>query len=163
RPFLLAAGRLVPQKGFDILIRAFATVASDCDSLTLAIAGEGPQEGSLRDLVIELRLERRVLFLGQVQKLRALMPPADPFLLSSRYEGFPNVLLEALGSGVPVVATDCPGGPREVLRDGEFGLLVRCGDVAELADAVRRVATDSHLRKRLSETGALAAAPYAAD
>jgi len=160
QPFILAAGRLVHQKGFDILIRAFAVAARERGPLRLAIAGEGPESQALRDLAGELQLEDRVLFLGEVRELRALMRQADAFVLSSRYEGFPNVLLEALASDLPVVATDCPGGPREILRGGEFGLLVPCEDTAALADALRRVATDSDLRRRLSANGTLASAPY---
>jgi len=163
RPFMLAAGRLVHQKGFDILIRAFATVARECGQLRLAIAGEGPEEQALRNLVAALRLDDRVHFLGQVRGLRTLMRQADAFILSSRYEGFPNVLLEALASGLPVVATDCPGGPREILRDGEFGLLVPCENPVALAAALRCIATDAALRNRLSGRGPLATERYQVD
>jgi GalNAc-alpha-(1->4)-GalNAc-alpha-(1->3)-diNAcBac-PP-undecaprenol alpha-1,4-N-acetyl-D-galactosaminyltransferase len=163
RPFILAAGRLVHQKGFDILIRAFALVADECSGLRLAIAGDGPQARALRDLVAELRLDDRVIFLGTVSGLRGLMREADAFVLSSRYEGFPNVLLEALASRVPVVATDCPGGPREILQDGEFGLLVPREDPNALAGALRRVATDLSLRGRLAALAPLATAKYAVD
>jgi GalNAc-alpha-(1->4)-GalNAc-alpha-(1->3)-diNAcBac-PP-undecaprenol alpha-1,4-N-acetyl-D-galactosaminyltransferase len=150
KPFMLAAGRLVPQKGFDVLIRAFALAAPECGQLRLAIAGDGPAAQALRDLVAELRLENRVLFLGNVRELQTLMSQAEGFILSSRYEGFPNVLLEALASGLPVVATDCPNGPREILRDGDFGLLVPCDDPTALAGALRRLATDTMLRSRLA-------------
>ena len=161
RPFMLAAGRLVHQKGFDILIRAFATVARECGQLRLALAGEGPEEQALRSLVAELRLDDRVHFLGQVRGLRTLMRQADAFILPSRYEGFPNVLLEALASGLPVVATDCPSGPRQILRDGEFGRLVPGHDLAALAAALRRLATDADLRGRLAARAPRAIAPYA--
>src|SRR5262249_8325308 len=114
RPFILAAGRLVDQKGFDVLIRAFALVVPECSDLRLVIAGDGPQARALRDLAAELRLDDRVIFSGTVSGLQGLMREADAFVLSSRYEGFPNVLLEALACRVPVVATDCPGGPREI-------------------------------------------------
>jgi glycosyltransferase involved in cell wall biosynthesis len=162
-PFILAAGRLGREKGFDILIRAFATIAKECGQLRLVIAGEGPESHALRDLVGELRLDDRVLFLGRIAGLRSLMRQADAFILSSRYEGFPNVLLEALASGVPVVATDCPSGPREILRGGEFGLLVPCDDPAALAAALRRIVTDTELRARLSGLGSQATAPYQLD
>jgi GalNAc-alpha-(1->4)-GalNAc-alpha-(1->3)-diNAcBac-PP-undecaprenol alpha-1,4-N-acetyl-D-galactosaminyltransferase len=163
RPFMLAAGRLVHQKGFDILIRAFASVAAECDALQLAIAGEGPEEQALRCLATQLKVVDRVHFLGQVRGLRTLMRQAAAFILSSRYEGFPNVVLEALVSGLPVIATDCPGGPRQILGDGECGVLVRCEDPMALGNALRRVATDPVLRKRLSELGARAAEPYWVD
>jgi glycosyltransferase involved in cell wall biosynthesis len=160
KPFVLAAGRLVHQKGFDVLIRAFAAMARECEPLRLAIAGDGPEARALRGLVAELQLEDRVLFLGQVKELGSLMRQAEAFILSSRYEGFPNVLLEALASELPVVSTDCPSGPREILRDGEFGLLVPCEDPAALAAAVRRVVTDTELRRRLSRLGQRAIADY---
>jgi len=163
RPFMLAAGRLVHQKGFDILIRAFSTVARECGQPRLAIAGEGPEEQALRNVVAELGLDDRVHFLGQVRGLRTLMRKADAFILSSRYEGFPNVLLEALAGGLPVVATDCPDGPRQILRGGEFGLLVPCENAVALAAALRCIATDAALRNRLSGRASLATEPYQLD
>ena len=161
KPFMLAAGRLDHQKGFDVLIRAFALAMPDCGQLRLVIVGEGPTAQALRDLVAELHVDARVLFPGQVKELQALMQQAQGFILSSRYEGFPNVLLEALANGLPVVATDCPSSPREILRDGEYGLLVPCEDPVALAAAVRRLATDADLRSRLSALAPLAIAPYA--
>ena len=163
RPFMLAAGRLVHQKGFDILLRAFASMTDECGQLQLAIAGEGPEEQALRGLAAQLKLEDRVHFLGQVRGLRTLMQQALAFILSSRYEGFPNVVLEALVSGLPVIATDCPGGPRQILGDGECGVLVPCEDPPALAAALRRVATDPALRRRLSELGPRVTAPYRID
>jgi glycosyltransferase involved in cell wall biosynthesis len=163
RPFILAAGRLVHQKGFDVLIRAFALVVEAGADLRLVIAGDGPQARELRDLVAELRLEGRVIFPGTVTGLQALMRNADAFVLSSRYEGFPNVLLEALACRATVVATDCPGGPREILRDGEFGLLVPSEDPTALAAALRRVTTDVGLRSRLSSRAPLAIERYSID
>jgi GalNAc-alpha-(1->4)-GalNAc-alpha-(1->3)-diNAcBac-PP-undecaprenol alpha-1,4-N-acetyl-D-galactosaminyltransferase len=160
-PFILAAGRLVPQKGFDILIRAFAMAMPQCGQLRLAIAGAGPSAAELRALVAELQIDTRVVFVGQVRELQTLMQQAQSFVLSSRYEGFPNVLLEALANGLPVVATDCPSGPREILRGGQFGLLVPCEDPEALADGLRRLATDVDLRLRLSAGAPLAIAPYA--
>jgi GalNAc-alpha-(1->4)-GalNAc-alpha-(1->3)-diNAcBac-PP-undecaprenol alpha-1,4-N-acetyl-D-galactosaminyltransferase len=160
KPFILAAGRLVPQKGFDVLIRAFALAAPECGQLRLVIAGDGPAAQALRCLVAELRLENRVLFLGQIRELQTLMLQAEGFILASRYEGFPNVLLEALASGLPVVATDCPSGPREILRGGNFGLLVPCEDPSALAGALRRLATDSDLRSRLAACAPQAIARY---
>jgi glycosyltransferase involved in cell wall biosynthesis len=151
RPFLLAAGRLVPQKGFDILIRAFAQVAARCAGVDLAIAGEGPQEQELRTLTQEMGLRDRVRFLGGVRDLPRFMASALGFVLSSRFEGFPNVVLEALAHGLPVVATDCPGGPREVLHGGRFGLLVPSEDAAVLAQAMMRVVEEPTLRQELHD------------
>ena len=149
-PYLLGAGRLVHQKGFDLLIEAFALIAAQRGQLRLAIAGEGPELQSLQELATRLHVAQRVSFLGSIRELGAVMRNADVFVLSSRYEGFPNVLLEALASGVPVVATDCPGGPREILGDGALGILVPSGQASALAEAVMRVIGDVELRRRLS-------------
>jgi glycosyltransferase involved in cell wall biosynthesis len=143
----------VHQKGFDLLIEAFAIIASQNEQLRLAIAGEGPDLQLLRDLAARLDLAQRVSFLGPIKNLSAVMRKADVFVLSSRYEGFPNVLLEALASGVPVVSTDCPSGPREILGDGSLGLLVPCGSAKALAEAVMRVISDAELHRRLSAPG----------
>ena len=161
QPTMLAAGRLVKQKGFDILIEAFATMSQALPQLTLAIAGEGPEAPGLQALVAKLGLSGRVLFLGQVADLPALMRQAYAFiLLSSRYEGFPNVLLEALANGAAVIASDCPSGPREILRGGAYGLLVPAQNPEALARAGMRLATDAGLRQRLAHGGPAAAAEY---
>src|SRR5215469_9528019 len=123
-PFLLAAGRFTPQKGFDLLIRAFGSATALTPELKLVIAGEGPEAQSLRDLAVELGLGARVSFPGRVSELSRLLKCAVAFILPSRYEGFPNVLLEALALGVPCVATDCPGATREILGNGAYGLVV---------------------------------------
>jgi GalNAc-alpha-(1->4)-GalNAc-alpha-(1->3)-diNAcBac-PP-undecaprenol alpha-1,4-N-acetyl-D-galactosaminyltransferase len=160
RPFILAAGRLVHQKGFDLLITAFAKVTERCPSLRLAIAGEGPDRAALLELATRLGLETRVFLLGRVAALPALMRQAHAFVLSSRYEGFPNVLLEALANGLPVVSTDCPSGPREILLDSQYGLLVSREDPGALAEALVRISTDEDLRQRLSSVGPAAIDRY---
>jgi len=147
-PFILAAGRLAHQKGFDLLIRAFAAAAAPCRKLRLVIAGEGPERQPLHDLAVELGLDLQVSFPGQVRELSAMMRAAVAFILPSRYEGFPNVLLEALAAGVPCVAADGPGATREILADGAYGLLVPPEDVRALAQAIERITTDGELRKR---------------
>ncbi len=160
RPFLLAAGRLVHQKGFDTLIRAFALLARARPDIHLAVAGEGPDAEALRNLVSELDLTDRVKLLGAIHGLPTLMKQAEAFVLSSRYEGFPNVLLEALASGLPVVAADCQSGPREILRDGEYGLLVPPQNPQALQDAMNRILTDARLRDHLRRLAPTAVAPY---
>jgi glycosyltransferase involved in cell wall biosynthesis len=160
KPFILGAGRLVHQKGFDVLIRAFGLVATSVPRLRLAIAGEGPELQQLRRLAASLGLESRVLFLGNVTNLSDLMRSAQAFVLSSRYEGFPNVLLEALASGVPAIATDCSDAAREILANGKYGLLVSCGDIDALGAAIASLASDEELRHRLGTLGRLAIAPF---
>jgi glycosyltransferase involved in cell wall biosynthesis len=160
RPFMLAAGRLVQQKGFDLLIHAFADVARTRPELNLVIAGEGPEAPTLKRLAAEMGVAERVFFPGRVRELPGFMKEATGFVLSSRYEGFPNVLLEALASGLPVIATDCPGGPREILCDGAYGLLVSNESVRGLGEAMIRLASDADLRERLSRTASKAIARY---
>jgi glycosyltransferase involved in cell wall biosynthesis len=162
-PFLLAAGRLTHQKGFDLLIRAFGSATALTQDLQLVIAGEGPEAQSLRDLAAELGVGARVSFPGRVRELSRLLKSAVAFILPSRYEGFPNVLLEALAAGVPCVAADCPGATREILDNGAYGLLVPPEDSRALADAIRRMVTDSGLRTRFSQAGAGAVERYRLD
>ena len=161
--FILSAGRLAHQKGFDLLIRAFAAAAPRTRQLQLVIAGEGPQGRYLRDLAAELGVGPRVSFPGQVRDLRALMEVAMAFILPSRYEGFPNVLLEALAAGVPCVAADCPGGTREILANGAYGLLVPPQDLLALTEAIDRITADSELRARYAQAGAAAIERYRLD
>lgn len=162
-PFVLAVGRLAPEKGFDVLLRAFKAAAPQCKDLNLAIAGEGPEAAVLAALAEECEISARVFFLGRIKPIRSLMRQAEMFVLSSRYEGFPNVLLEALAVGIPVIAADCPSGPREILGDGRFGLLVPPEDPLLLAAAMVSVATDVDLKRRLAHAAPQAIVPYQID
>jgi glycosyltransferase involved in cell wall biosynthesis len=162
-PFILAAGRLAYQKGFDLLIRAFAAVPAQTRQLRLVIVGDGPEGKQLRHLAVELGLAERVSFPGRVRELSPLMKAAMAFILPSRYEGFPNVLLEALAAGVPCVAADGPGAAREILADGAYGLLVPPQDTGALAQAIERITTDSELRRRYAQAGAAAIERYRLD
>jgi GalNAc-alpha-(1->4)-GalNAc-alpha-(1->3)-diNAcBac-PP-undecaprenol alpha-1,4-N-acetyl-D-galactosaminyltransferase len=157
QPYVLAAGRLVPQKGFDVLIRAFALAG--VPGAGLAIAGEGPELRQLQGLAAELGLENRVRFLGNQPDLPGLMGSAQLFVLPSRYEGLPNVLLEALASGVATIATDTAGA-RTILRDGEFGLLVPRDDAAALGSAISLLLNDHEQRRRFAAAGRAAVAPF---
>ena len=161
--FILAAGRLAHQKGFDLLIRAFAAAAARTRQIQLVIAGEGPEGQSLRDLAAELGVAPQVSFPGQVGDMRGLMKEAVAFILPSRYEGFPNVLLEALAAGVPCVAADGPGGTREILGAGAYGLLVTPQDLRALTEAIDLITTDAELRARYSRAGAAAVERYRLD
>jgi len=152
-PYFLAMGRLVPQKGFDVLIRAFQLIAHDILANSLIIIGAGSEREALEGMVRERGLQSRVHVLDPVKDVTAVMDSAHAFVLSSRYEGFPNVLLEALAGGIPVIATDCPSGPREILDGGRYGLLVPPEDPEALATAMRRIATDAALRTQFSSAG----------
>jgi glycosyltransferase involved in cell wall biosynthesis len=140
-PVVLAAGRLTRQKDFRTLLRAFARLVSGRD-LRLVILGEGPDRGALTTEINALGLNDRVALPGFDDNPFRWMARARLFVLSSAWEGLPGVLIQALACGTPVVSTDCPSGPREVLDDGRFGPLVPVGDVAALAAAMERTLDD---------------------
>jgi glycosyltransferase involved in cell wall biosynthesis len=152
-PTILAAGRLTRQKGFDRLIPAFAPVARRHPDWTLRICGRGPAAPRLRRLVAEHELSDRVLLLGAVKDLAREMAQASLFVLSSRFEGLPMVLLEAMRAGLPVASFDCPTGPREVVEHERTGLLVDEGDEAALAAAMLRLVEDEDARRRMGAAG----------
>ncbi|MBE1160434.1 glycosyltransferase [Dyella acidiphila] len=134
-PELIACGRLVPQKDHATLIKAFAQVRKSCPA-KLTILGEGPLLPSLQALVKEHGVEDSVTFAGFVYPPEEQMRRASIFVHTAIYEGFGVVLLEALASGCNVVATDCPGGVRDILGDSQYGALVPVGDVAAISEAV---------------------------
>jgi glycosyltransferase involved in cell wall biosynthesis len=137
-PLILGAGRLTRQKDFPTLIRAFALVAAQLDC-RLMILGEGQERSALEGLVAELGLSDRVALPGFVTDAMGYMGHARLFVLSSAWEGFGMVLVEAMAMGTPVVSTDCPSGPREILRDGELGPLVPVSHPEALASAMLQV------------------------
>jgi glycosyltransferase involved in cell wall biosynthesis len=134
-PVLVAAGRLTRQKDFPTLVRAFAIVRAQ-RPCRLIILGEGAQREMLAGLARKLDVVDDIAMPGFVDNPYAWMSRADLFVLSSAWEGSPNVLTEAMAVGTAVVATDCPSGPRELLGDGRYGPLVRVGDHQALAEAV---------------------------
>jgi Glycosyltransferase len=136
-PVVLAVGRLTPQKDYPTLLRAFAQVRQSHPA-RLLILGEGELHADLWRLVQALGLTDAVAMPGYEPNPFAYMRRARVFVLSSRYEGLPNALIQAMACGCPVVSTDCPSGPREILDGGRYGALVPVGDVDALADAIVR-------------------------
>ena len=134
-PVLLAVGRLTTQKDFATLIRAFAQVWRTRKA-RLMILGEGEERQALEALIATLGLAQSVSMPGFISNPYPYMKRAAAFVLSSRWEGLPGVLIEALYSGIPLIATDCPSGPYEILAGGKYGQLVPVGDVAGLANAM---------------------------
>lgn len=135
RPLIVTSGRLVQQKDQKTLLRAFAKLLKKRDA-SLLVLGEGPLRVELETLARLLNISARVCFKGYVDNPLAYMKRADLFVLSSAWEGFCNVLVEALLCGLPIVSTDCPSGPAEILKNGVYGRLVPVGDEAELAEAM---------------------------
>jgi glycosyltransferase involved in cell wall biosynthesis len=139
RPFRwLAAGRLVEQKDYPNLLHAWARCQPQAGKAMLTIAGDGPLLADLRQLVAELEVSDSVDFVGRTNALSTLMAASDALVLSSRWEGLPNVIMEAFASGIPVVATDV-GGVRELVDDGENGHLAPPQDPAALSEAMIRL------------------------
>lgn len=149
RKRLLAVGRLDPHKGFKSLLTVFSHLASSITDWDLRIVGEGPQRRELEQLVAHLKLQDRVQLPGWNPDIASEYAAADLFVLCSEYEGFPNALLEAMAHGLPVVSYDCDSGPRDIIRHGQDGLLVKPGDIADLERSLRQVMTGQSLRERL--------------
>ncbi len=134
-PVILGAGSLTTQKDFPTLIRAFARIREQREA-KLIITGKGPEKERIMSLIKQLGLEEDAMLAGFVDNPYAYISHASVFVLSSKYEGLSMVLIEALACGTPVVSTDCPSGPREILEGGERGPLVPVGDECGLADAI---------------------------
>jgi glycosyltransferase involved in cell wall biosynthesis len=135
-PRLVSCGRLSREKGFDLLIHAMPAICDLFPEAQLTIVGDGPLQGDLRKQVVNLGLEHAVHFAGFQRNPWPYFKYADLFVLPSRYEGMSNVLLEALALGVPIVATDCPGGNREIANIDARVRLVPTENVSRLADAI---------------------------
>jgi GalNAc-alpha-(1->4)-GalNAc-alpha-(1->3)-diNAcBac-PP-undecaprenol alpha-1,4-N-acetyl-D-galactosaminyltransferase len=136
RRLLVAVGRLDPQKGFDLLIRAFSAVASRLENWDLAIYGEGWQRPQLEALIKDTGMGDRISLPGVVRDIAAVYARADAIVHPARYEGYPNVIAEALAAGKPIVATNCPGGTSELLGEGKFGVLIATDDLGALQQAL---------------------------
>lgn len=158
---VVAAGRLTPQKSFGRLIKAFAHVHRAHPDWTLTIYGEGPERGRLERLVAETGLSEVVRLPGFTDQPYQRFAEADIFALSSRREGFPMVLLEAMGCGLPLVAFDIPTGPAEMVHDGQNGFLLPDGDIRGFAAAINRLIEDPAARTRMGRQGVTTAAKYA--
>ena len=147
---VLSVGRLGYEKGYDILIPAFAQATADRPEWRLLIVGEGAERKPLERIVEQLNLAERVSLPGRQSDPWTFYKTATIFVSSSRHEGFGMALCEAMACGCAVVATDCPSGPREIVADGVNGLIVGAGKVDELAAALRRLIDDAELRERLA-------------
>lgn len=150
RHLLLAVGRLDAQKGFDLLLEAFTDLAQRYPDWDMVILGEGPQRHALHAQVQAAGLEKRAFLPGRAGNVGDWYERADIYVMSSRFEGFPNALVEAMAYGLPAVSFDCDTGPRDIIHHEVDGLLVQPGDVAGLTNALDRLMGDAALRQRFS-------------
>lgn len=157
-PVILAAGRLTVEKDYPTLFKAFS-ILSEKNNFRLIILGEGKKRRELEELVEMLGLQDKIDMPGFVKNPFAYMHNCDVFVLSSITEGLPNTLIEAMACGTPVVSTDCPSGPREILDNGKYGKLVKVGDEKALANAIletiKNPLDSSELIKRVNENFSL--------
>lgn len=161
RKMLLAVGRLEKQKGFDILINVFARLSQAQPDWNLVILGEGGERLALERQVKEANLAQRVFLPGAIENVEQWYERAEAFVLSSRFEGFPNVLLEAMAHGLPVVAVDCDTGPSDCIKHGDNGLLAAYSeDGSALEVCLRDLLSDARLREVLGRNAQEVRAQY---
>jgi glycosyltransferase involved in cell wall biosynthesis len=154
RPFtIVTAGRLTEQKDYPTLLQAFSHVCHEGLDARLIVLGDGPDAPTLKKLARRLTVDDRIDWKGWLDDPHPLMAECDAFVMTSRWEGFGNVLVEAMACGLPIISTDCESGPREILADGEYGILVPVGDSRATADAIRRLADDPAARAALRVRG----------
>ena len=162
---VITVGRLVEQKGFDILLTAWSKASTTLPGWRLAIVGDGPLEAELKDLATRLGIEDSVDWLGYVNDPFPLLKGADFFVSTSRFEGTPNALLEAMACGLPAVVSNASPGPSELVgsEEGAAGLIVPVEDADSTAEAIIRLARDQTLRRRLAFAARKRVRKYDAD
>ena len=146
---IVAMGQLIEQKGFDLLLQVFARIHKSHQDWKLIILGTGQLLDELKQMSIRLGIDKSVHIPGRVENPFSIFSRCDLFVLSSRYEGFPNALLEAMACGLPVISYDCHSGPGEMIKDNVNGLLVPPNDLDDLEDAIKRLINDDKLRASL--------------
>lgn len=159
-PVIVGMGRLVEQKGFDLLIAAFAAIADEFPDWSLHIYGEGPARAMLAGRIDALALHDRIALKGRTSSPDTVLANAAVFALPSRYEGFPNVLLEAMAHGCACVASDCDSGPAELIASAEHGVLTPVNDAFSLAQGLTSLLEHRTLRDRLGETARASTVRY---
>jgi len=149
-PVIACVGRLTPQKGFDYAIQIFAIIKKIIPFAKLIIVGDGPEKDLLVALVNSLELAKNILFVPRLDDLSKIFYTSDILLFTSRYEGFPNVLAEAMAHGLPAIAFDCLTGPADMIEHGVNGYLTEVGDIIGAAELSLTLLTDHDLRAQFA-------------
>ncbi len=142
-------GRLSKQKNHQLIIKAFSQISNKYPDVCMKIYGEGEEEKNIRELIVQFGLVNRVRLMGNTKNVKEKMLETDIFVLSSNYEGLPNALIEAMAVGIPCISTECPTGPRDLIKNEVNGLLVPCNDTSAMASAMERLLLSYELRKKL--------------
>ncbi|WP_461611069.1 glycosyltransferase [Cytobacillus kochii] len=148
---IVAVGRLVYAKGYDILLNSINLLSEKYPNIKLHILGDGPLKGDLIQLAKELNLDKKVNFLGFIENPYPYIGSADLYVLSSRWEGFPNTLLEAIACGTNVVATNCKSGPEEIIGDNNFGYLAKSEDPNSLYEVMDKALNEKKENQKRAE------------
>ena len=163
RPVIACVGRLTAQKGFDYAIRIFRIVQNKIPMARLIIVGDGPEKEALMDLTRSLALFDNVSFVSRMDDLTSIYVTSTILLFPSRYEGFPNVLAEAMAHGLPAVAFDCLTGPADLIEHGVNGYLAKVGDIVGAADLALMLLRDHELRMAFASRAMIVAEKFSPD
>lgn len=161
--YIVAVGRIETQKGFDILIRIFDRVLKSHPDWKLVIVGEGTKRQSLELLITSLGLTEKVLLIGRITDPSEVMRNASVFALSSRFEGFPNVLIEAMKLGLPVISYDCPSGPAEIINHRKNGILIPMDNEIEFEKSLVELMDDRNFAESLGKEAKKVILTYSED
>lgn len=148
---IISIGRLEKQKGYDILIDAWNIISKKYPNWILEIYGEGSERENLQNKINKLGLEKSFLLKGIEKNIQNKYLESSIYVMSSRYEGMPMVLLEAMSCGLPVVSFDCPCGPKDIIKDNEDGFLVKFGNIEQMAEKIEELILDEEKRKLLGK------------
>jgi len=159
KPIIVSVGRLIEQKDYPTLLRAFAKVRLAVDA-RLVIIGEGPLRQKLADLAAQLEIAGDVMFTGWLDNPFEVMRQSSLFVLCSLYEGFGNVIIEAMACGLPIICTNCPGGPAKILDNGRYGKLVDIGDIEGVAAGILDVLGQPEVSQRMKQQSAVRVKAY---
>ena len=161
---IVTAGRLVPQKNHEMLIKAFGKIADRFPQYKLIIYGEGELKEKLQLLTKELGISNRVVFPGSVNDLHERIKNAELFVLSSNFEGMPNALMEAMAMGITCISTNCPcGGPKDLIDNGNNGYLIPVNDIDKCVDIITSVLDDKYEADRIGQNSLKTRDKYCSD